>query len=138
MDKLGLVGTPVGKAVDVINDALKGDSVEGLKLFLNRLEESDLLSQSLSEKKGVSIERVPPVQEGGPEGEQSHPGSNAPCMDLHEAGGRGLKVFQVRLRRAVWKTILEVTVDGLDDFWCKGIVNGRPSLSLSTVLGYPA
>jgi hypothetical protein len=59
-------------------------------------------------------------------------------VDLHEAGGRGSEVFQVRLRGAVWKPIIEVTVDGLDDFWYKGIVNGKPSLPLSTVLGYPA
>jgi hypothetical protein len=31
-----------------------------------------------------------------------------------------------------------VTVDGLDDVWFKGIVNRRPSLPLSAVLGYMA
>jgi len=133
-----LVSTPPSKSVDVINDALKGDPVEGRKLLLNRLEETDLLSQSLGEKEGISIERVFPVQESRPESEQGHPGSNAPCVDLHKAGGRGAENFQVRLRRAVWKAIIEVTVDGLEDFWCKGIVNGRPPLPLSAVLGYPA
>jgi hypothetical protein len=133
-----LVRTPPSKAVDVIHDPLKGDPVEGSKLLLDRLEETDLLSQSLGEKEGISIERVLPLQEGRPESEQSHPRSNAPCVDLHEAGGRGAEDFQVRLRRAVWKAILEVTVDGLEDFWCKGIVNGRPPLLLSAVLGYPA
>jgi hypothetical protein len=138
MDKLSLVGIPSGKTVDVIHDPLKGNPIKGSKLLLNRLEETDLFSQSLGEKEGISIERVFPVQEGRPESEQSHPGSNAPCVDLHEAGGRGAENFQVRLRRAVWKAIIEVTVDGLEDFWCKGIVNGSPPLPLSTVLGYPA
>jgi len=132
------VRTPPSKAVDVIHDPLKGNPVEGRKLLLDRLEETDLLSQSLGEKEGISIERVFPVQEGRPEGEQSHPGSYAPCVDFHEAGGRGTEDFQVRLRRAVWKAIIEVTVDGPDDLWCKGIVNGRSPLPLATVLSHAA
>jgi hypothetical protein len=60
-----------------------------------------------------------------------------PYAGLQKARRRGPEKFQVRLRRSVWKTIIEVAVDGLEDFRFEGIVNGGTPFPIPTVLGDP-